>query len=57
MMYMLGPIPDGDDHFLHVVEIAGKQVEEYKWRAKDPIFEESKPNKYSTDKSTNKKRK
>jgi hypothetical protein len=33
MMSMLGPIPEDDDAFLQVVELAGKRIEEMKRRA------------------------
>jgi hypothetical protein len=56
MMYMLGSIPDDDDDFLQVVETAGKRVEEYKWRTTERTSGETKPNKNSTDKNTNKEK-
>jgi hypothetical protein len=53
-MYMLGLIRDDNDDFLQVVQTAGKHVEERKWRIKEFISGETKPNKNSTDKNTNK---
>jgi hypothetical protein len=49
MMYMLGPIPEDDDAFLQVVELAGKRIEEMKRRAKARNFGEAKPQKNTTE--------
>jgi hypothetical protein len=43
MIYILGRIPDHDDAFLQVVELAGKMIEEMKRRAKARNFGEAKP--------------
>jgi hypothetical protein len=42
-MYMLGSIPEDDDAFLQVVELAGKRIEEMKRRSKAHNFGEAKP--------------
>jgi hypothetical protein len=49
-MYMLGPIPEDDDAFLQVVELAGKMIEEMKRRAKARNFAEAKPQKNTSAK-------
>jgi hypothetical protein len=54
MMHMLSSIPDNDDNFLEVVETAEKPVQEYKCRTKERTSGETKPNKNSIDKSSNK---
>jgi hypothetical protein len=40
---MLGPIREDDDAFLHVIELAGKQIEEINRHAKARNFGEAKP--------------
>jgi hypothetical protein len=50
MMYMLGLIPEYDDAFLQVVELAGKRIEEMKRPAKARNFGEPKPQKNTTEK-------
>jgi hypothetical protein len=50
MMYMLGTMPEDDDAFLQVVELAGKNIEEMKRRAKARTFGEAKPQKNTTEK-------
>jgi hypothetical protein len=42
--------------FLQVVETARQRVEEYKRRTKERISGVTKPNTYSTDKTTNKEK-
>jgi hypothetical protein len=49
-MYMLGPIPEDDDAFLQVVELAGKRIEEMKRYAKASNFGEAKPQKTTAEK-------
>jgi hypothetical protein len=54
MMYILSPIPDNDNHFLQVVDTAGKRVEEYK-RRREGISGEQHPTN-SIDKSITKEK-
>jgi hypothetical protein len=51
MMYMLGPIPEDDDGFLQVIELAGKRIEKMKRCAKACHFGEAKPQKNTTEKA------
>jgi ABC-type branched-subunit amino acid transport system ATPase component len=51
-MYMLGMIPEYDDTFLQVVELAGKRIEEMKRRAQARNFGEAKPQKNTTETET-----
>jgi hypothetical protein len=44
-MYILGPIPEDDDAFLQVVELAGKRIEEMKRCAKARNFGKRNPRK------------
>jgi hypothetical protein len=53
---MLGPIPETDDKFLQVAELAGKRVEEMKRRAKAPSKGEIKPIKHSSGKEKEKEK-
>jgi hypothetical protein len=50
MMNILGPIPEDDDAFLQVVELAGKRIEEMTRRAKARNFGAAKPQKNTTEK-------
>jgi hypothetical protein len=49
MMYMLGPIPEDDNAFLPVVELAGKRIEVMKRRAKACNFGKAKSQKNTTE--------
>jgi hypothetical protein len=42
-MYMLGPIPEDDDAFLQVIELARKRGEKMKRRANGCNFGEATP--------------
>jgi hypothetical protein len=50
MRYMLGLIPEDNDAFLQVVELAGTRFKEMKRRAKACNFGEPKPQKTTTEK-------
>jgi hypothetical protein len=56
MMYMLRPIPEDDDDFLQVVELAGKRIEEIKRRAKARSKMEIKTHKNSNEKEKEKEK-
>jgi hypothetical protein len=43
MRYILGPIPEDDDAFLQLIDLAGKRVEEMKRRVPARNFGEAKP--------------
>jgi hypothetical protein len=47
---MLGLIPQDNNVFLQVVELAGKRIEKMKRRAKARNFGEAKPHKNNTEK-------
>jgi hypothetical protein len=49
MMSMLGPVPEDDDAFLQVVELARKWIEEMKRCANAGNFGEVKPQKITTE--------
>jgi hypothetical protein len=44
-MYMLGPIPEDDDAFFQVIELAGKTIDKKKRRAKARNFSKQNPRK------------
>jgi hypothetical protein len=50
MMYMLKPIPEDDNTFLYLVELAGKSIEKIKWCTKARKFREAKQFNNTKDK-------